>query len=136
MVAAVLLKRPSMSRARNHERRFRPPTVLSRFCAAWIILLAITPFTAPFSICHANEIMGVNPITQRPMSRKDDFEAWVMAGVDLGVEPTTPLATTIAAMSTSTAAGLDGSTAITSFVRTAPAPIPTRSGATPLVLRV
>jgi len=135
-VAAVLLKDPSMSRARNRERRFRPPTLLSRFCAAWIILLALSPFRAPFSICHTNEITGVNPSTQRPMSRGDDFEAWVMQGVDLGVEPTTPLATTIAAMSASTAAGLGDTTDITNFGPIAPAPIPSRSRATPLVLRV
>jgi hypothetical protein len=59
-----------------------------------------------------------------------------MQGVALGVEPTTPLATTIAAMSTSTAAGLDGTTAQTDIIQAVSSPIPSRSGATPLVLRV
>ena len=124
-----------MSRARNRERRFRPPTVLSRFCAAWIILLALSPFTAPFSVCHAHEITAVNPSTPRPMSRRDDYETWVMETVVLCVEPTTPLATTIADSSASTS-GLDGTKAVTNFVPAVPAPIPSRSGATPLVLRV
>jgi hypothetical protein len=70
------------------------------------------------------------------MSRRDDYEAWVIHGVDLGIEPTTPLATTIAAISTSAAAGLAGTTTVTDLIPAAPTPIPARSGATPLVLRV
>ena len=72
------------------------------------------------------------------MSRQDDFEAWVMQGVELSVEPTTPIGD-------DNRRDFDVESRPDSIghrprSQTSPVPSPaaisSRSGATPLVLRV
>lgn len=84
-----------MPRARNFRKRFVSSQTFSKFCAAWIILLALFPFTAPFSVCQPTDIMGVASRSDAPV-QGDASEAWMMRGVELGVEPTVPLATAVA----------------------------------------
>ncbi len=50
--------------------------------------------------------IGVSEHTSSPVPLGDAFEAWVMQGVELSIEPTTPMATTIAVMSTSNTGSL------------------------------
>jgi hypothetical protein len=134
-VATILLDRSVMSRAQHRGRRFAPPTVLSRCCAAWIVLLVLSSFAAPFAVSHAREIVGANPNTRKPTPYKDDYEDWVMQGEAPSIEPTPPTAATIIAMATSPAVRIDRST--TAYpVTMATAVVPANRGPITLVLRV
>ena len=75
----------------GHQRRRMPVRVM----AALLALLAASPFTAPFSVRHASEIVGMNPPrSTAPMPRRDDFDTcrFSCKASELGVEPTTPMA--------------------------------------------
>jgi hypothetical protein len=124
-----------MSRARNHARPITPPTALARFCAAWIILVAISPYTLARPVWRARDIIGASR-TRSSTPRNDDFEAWAVQGVALSIEPTAPMAQSIAAMSTAHLFSPDQAAPADHPIVAPDAPRPMVRGATVTILRV
>jgi hypothetical protein len=133
-LAAILLIRPPMTRARNHGKRLTA-RALSRFCAAWIVLLALSSSTTPFSVYRGSEIAGVSWHAQWPRPYRHDYENLALEGVAISIEPTVPVATTIGARATAVAVDIDPSPAAEPPAAAQPAPLAPRE-ATILVLRV
>ena len=99
------------------------------------MLLALSCSTSPFSVYHATEIVGVSRHAQWPMPCRHDYENLALEGVAISVEPTTPMATTIAATATAVAVVIDPSPTAKSHAAAQPAPLALRE-TTILVLRV
>jgi len=99
------------------------------------MLLALSCSTSPFSVHHASEIVGVSRHAQWPVPYRHDYETLGLEGVAISVEPTTPLATTIAARATAVAVVIDPSPTAEPAIASQPAPLARRE-TTILELRV
>jgi hypothetical protein len=102
----------------------------------WIILLALTPFTQPFSVCHVSKVIESNAGPRHTPSDKDASETWLTQGAELGVEPTTPLASTISASASIVAVRVDATANQARQRRRPSAPLADKRAADTLVLRV
>ena len=74
-------------------------TVLRQCCAVWLVLLAVSPFTAPFSVCQPHDLV-VAGTRSRPLSPTNDVEEWWMDRGVVADLPIPPIVERIAAMST------------------------------------
>jgi hypothetical protein len=124
-----------MSRARN-DATDTTPAVLSRFCAACLVFLAIFPFTAPFGVCHLHQAIGADTQAHWPPSRGNAFEAWALLGGELGDEKTMPMAKTIAETSSAQAAVIHPAVALPDCTAPPIVPDATSGESSVLVLRV
>ena len=75
--------------------------MLSKCCAAWIILLALSPFTAPFAVCQARDLVVADRRPIPDSSPTDGLGTWWIDGGVVADLPMTPVAEAIKAMSTS-----------------------------------
>jgi hypothetical protein len=90
-----------MPQARRAARpAARTTGVLTKCCAVWLLLLASSPFTAPFSVCQTSDLMVGTTRSTRPPSPVNDVEEWWMDGGVVADLPIPPMADQIAAMST------------------------------------
>jgi hypothetical protein len=78
----------------------RTTTVLRQCCAVWLVLLAVSPFTAPFSVCQTRDLVVAGTRSTRPLSPTNDLEQWWMDGGVVADLPIPPIAEQIVAMST------------------------------------
>ena len=125
-----------MPRARHLARPIGRSTVLSRCCAAWIILLALSPFTAPFAVCQARDLVVADRGPIRPGLPSDDLGTWWIDGGGVADLPMTPMDEAIKEMSASgvsqVEAPLDPTRAASALAH--PTPHLGRSGVTLLVV--
>jgi hypothetical protein len=109
--------------------------MLMKGCAAWLVLLAVSPFTAPFSVCQPSDLAIADIGPRHTPSPRSGFEAWwVEAGVTSDL-PMTAMADKVAAVSTARAGQLTARLD-TATVVARPSIAPPRSASLPLVLRV
>jgi len=99
------------------------------------MLLALSCSTSPFSVYHTTETVGVSRHAQWPMPYRRDYENLAVEEVAVSIEPTTPMATTIAATATAAAIVIDPSLTAEPPAAAQPAPLALRE-TTILVLRV
>jgi hypothetical protein len=63
--------------------------MVTRCCAAWLILLVASPFTAPFRVCEVGTSVR---IVDRPSLPSNDLEEWFVDGGIVFDFPVTPVA--------------------------------------------
>ena len=110
--------------------------MLSRCCAAWIILLVLSPCTAPFAVCQARDLVVADSDPIRSGLPSDDLGTWWIDGGGIADLPMTPMAEAIKEMSASginqVEAPLDPTRAANALAH--PTPRLGRSGVTLLVV--
>jgi hypothetical protein len=79
----------------------RRPSLLARCCAAWIILLALSPFTAPFAVCQAGDLVAADTGSTGHRPSTNDLGIWWNDGGVVADLPMTPMAEAVKELSAS-----------------------------------
>ena len=64
--------------------------MLTRCCAAWLVVLTISPFTAPFMVCELSAVIGQT--IDRDAKPANDLEEWFVNGAAMLDFPVAPAA--------------------------------------------
>jgi hypothetical protein len=63
--------------------------MITKCCAAWLIVLVVSPFTAPFTVCDLGTLIRTADRSQIPAN---DLEEWFVDGGTVLDFPVTPVA--------------------------------------------
>ena len=63
--------------------------MITKCCAAWLILLVVSPFTAPFTVCELSTLIRT---VDRHGPPANDLEQWFVNGGTVLDFPVTPVA--------------------------------------------
>src|SRR4051794_24265965 len=119
---------PQARRAASSPKR-STATALSNSCAVWLILLALSPFTAPFSVCEPGDVAITDTTSRHLPSPASGVNASLMDGAVVSDLPLSPVAAKIDAAATSMIRGniapLDATPAIAApFIARPPSSAP------------
>jgi hypothetical protein len=111
-------------------------TVVSKSCAVWLILLALSPFTAPFSVCDPGDLAIADVAARHLPAPASGVDASLIDGAVIGDLPVSPMAAKIDAAAASIIDRAIDRLEVSPAIAT-PTTAPPRSATPPvLVLRV
>jgi len=110
--------------------------MLTKCCAAWLVVLTISPFTAPFMVCELSEVIG--QAIDRDARPVNELEEWFVNGAAMLDFPVAPAAGELKLASFATLAAANSVEVAPAAPLAAPPvpPIPLGRAPTLAVLRV
>ena len=110
--------------------------MLTKCCAAWLVVLTMSPFTAPFMVCELSAVIGQT--IDRDAKPANDLDEWFVNGAAMLDFPVAPAAGELKLASCATLAAADSVEMVPTTRPAAPpiAPIPLGRAPTLAVLRL
>jgi hypothetical protein len=110
--------------------------MLTKCCAAWLVVLTFSPFTAPFMVCELSAVIGQT--IDRDARPANDLEEWFVNGAAMLDFPVAPAAGELKLASCATLGAADSVEMVPATPLAAPpaAPIPFGRAPTLAVLRL
>ena len=110
--------------------------MLTKCCAAWLVVLTMSPFTAPFMVCELSAVIGQT--IDRDARPANDLEEWFVNGAAMLDFPVAPAAGELKLASFATLGAADSVEMVPAAPLAAPPvpPIPLGRAPTLAVLRL